>query len=52
MIEPRLTHWKALRWILKYLYGTLSFSLRFKRKLEIEKIINENVDSNYPRSFR
>jgi len=45
MIDPGPTHWGALKWVFRYLNGSLSSSLKFKRKMKSEKPIRGYTDS-------
>lgn len=52
MADPGLPHWSALKWILRYLNGTLSSGLKFKRKDRREEAIVGYVDSDYAGNTR
>ena len=39
MTNPRPKHWEALKWVFRYLNGSLSSGLKFKRKMKSEEPI-------------
>lgn len=47
MADPGQPHWKALKWTLRYLNGTLANGLKFKRAQQGEVAVKGYVDSDY-----
>lgn len=49
MTEPVLAHLEALKWILRYLNGSLNSCLLYQRKTYFKSIIEGFIDANYAR---
>lgn len=47
MDDPELMHWSALKWIMKYLNGSLSLGLQFKIFEHDMESIKDYVDLYY-----
>lgn len=41
MAYPGQAHWKALKWVLRYLNGSLIYGLWFQRKLHDEDVLRD-----------
>lgn len=51
MANPGEEHWSAVKWILRYIRGTLSTCLIFKGSEVNGNLVNEYVDSDYAGSM-
>ena len=47
MANPGKTHWQAVKWILRYLRGTMNFGLIFDRDVDLSSKVTGFVDSDY-----
>lgn len=47
MANPGMTHWNALKWLLRYLNGSLGSGLRFKRSTQVEEALTGYVDADF-----
>ena len=51
MANPGKAHWHALKWILRYIRGSLSIGLSYQGETEMGDIITRFVDSDYAGSI-
>ncbi|XP_073014568.1 secreted RxLR effector protein 161-like [Primulina eburnea] len=49
MANPGKTHWEALKWVMRYLKGTVRYRLVYGRANEITEALNGFVDSDFAR---
>ncbi|KAH9704893.1 Integrase catalytic domain-containing protein [Citrus sinensis] len=47
MSNPRKEHWRAVKWILRYLRGTTSYGLLYEGERASYNLVEGYVDSNY-----
>ncbi|XP_073225574.1 secreted RxLR effector protein 161-like [Cicer arietinum] len=47
MTDPGALHWSALKWIMRYLNGSLTTCLKFKKTCHDKEPIKGYVDSDY-----
>lgn len=47
MSSPGKDHWLAIKWILRYLKGTMNVGLRFKSTSETDEMVSGFEDSDY-----
>lgn len=51
MTAPGREHWKAIKWIMRYINGTLGYGLVYGRSKERSDGLLGFVDSNYARDL-
>ena len=47
MHDPGKGHWQAVKWILRYLHGTVNMGLKFERDHRLRQNLVGYVDSDY-----
>ncbi|KAL9411120.1 hypothetical protein AB3S75_044831 [Citrus x aurantiifolia] len=47
MAQPSKEHWKAVKWILRYLQGTVNYNLTYGKAKEEDDALRKYVDSDY-----
>lgn len=47
MENPGQVHWEALKWVLRYLNGSLKSGLKYTRSTQEEDVLEDFVDSDY-----
>lgn len=47
MANPGMQHWKAVKWVMRYIKGSLSYCLTYTKNLDCDKLLVGYVDADY-----